>query len=203
MASVARSTEGRCPACGAPLTLDEKRGVYVCDYCGTTMPVNDPRLRQSLHEEKRFEYFREENEEYETKYENWRKLLAKWLLLLGLFLLPSFILNDPRLEDLCIGLFIVTLLFGGAAVRAVKPRRSSVAADVTYVRVSTKSRTVALALNIVLGWMGAHCFYAGKIGLGILYMLTFGLFGIGWAIDFGLILAGRYKDKNGRELREW
>ena len=203
MARVDQAIDFRCPACGAPLSLDEKRGVYVCDYCGTTMPVNDPRLRKSLHDEKKFEYFREENEEYEAKYEAWRKLLAKWLVLLGVLFMPLFFLNNSRIEDIFMGLFTAALIFGGAAVAALKPRRSDVAADPTDIKSSPKSRTVALVLNIIFGWLGAHNFYAGKIGLGLLYLLSFGLFGIGWAIDFGLILAGRYRDKNGRVLRNW
>lgn len=43
--------------------------------------------------------------------------------------------------------------------------------------------TVELCLCLFLGWLGVHKFYAGKTGIGILYLCTFGLFGIGWIID--------------------
>ena len=43
--------------------------------------------------------------------------------------------------------------------------------------------TVELCLCLLLGWIGAHKFYAGKIGMGILYLCTFGLLGIGWIVD--------------------
>lgn len=43
--------------------------------------------------------------------------------------------------------------------------------------------TVELCLCLLFGWVGAHKFYAGKIGMGILYLCTFGLLGIGWVID--------------------
>ena len=33
------------------------------------------------------------------------------------------------------------------------------------------------------GWMGLHKFAQKKIGMGFLYLFTFGLFGIGWVID--------------------
>ena len=42
---------------------------------------------------------------------------------------------------------------------------------------------VELCLCLALGWAGAHKFYAGKTGAGILYLFTFGLFGFGWIID--------------------
>lgn len=47
---------------------------------------------------------------------------------------------------------------------------------------------VALLLCVFLGFLGAHKFYEGKAGLGILYILTAGLFCIGWIIDIIVIL---------------
>ncbi len=52
----------------------------------------------------------------------------------------------------------------------------------TY-RGGEKNKWVALLLCIFLGYLGAHKFYEGKILLGIVYLCTFGLFGIGWVID--------------------
>jgi hypothetical protein len=46
-----------------------------------------------------------------------------------------------------------------------------------------KSKGVAYLLWFFLGIFGAHKFYVGKIGMGIVYLLTMGLFGIGWIID--------------------
>ena len=47
-----------------------------------------------------------------------------------------------------------------------------------------KSKWVALLLCFFLGYLGAHKFYEDKVGVGILYLLTCGLFGIGWVVDF-------------------
>ena len=47
----------------------------------------------------------------------------------------------------------------------------------------TINPTVELCLCLLLGWLGAHKFYAGRIGMGFLYLLTFGLCGIGWILD--------------------
>lgn len=46
-----------------------------------------------------------------------------------------------------------------------------------------KNKWVAFLLCLFLGYIGAHKFYEGKIGMGILYLITFGLFSIGWIID--------------------
>lgn len=71
-----------------------------------------------------------------------------------------------------------------------------------YVTVtSNKSKTVALLLCIFLGYLGVHQFYVGKVGLGLVYMFTFGLFGIGWMVDVIRILLGSFRDNVGAPLR--
>ena len=51
-----------------------------------------------------------------------------------------------------------------------------------------RNKWVAFCLCLFLGYLGAHKFYEGKTGMGILYIFTFGLFGIGWFIDFFVLL---------------
>ncbi len=47
---------------------------------------------------------------------------------------------------------------------------------------------VSFLLCFFLGGLGAHKFYEGKVGLGVLYFLTAGLCGVGWFIDIISIL---------------
>ncbi len=47
---------------------------------------------------------------------------------------------------------------------------------------------ISLLLCLFLGFFGGHKFYEGKTGLGILYIFTLGLLGIGIIIDFIVIL---------------
>jgi len=67
---------------------------------------------------------------------------------------------------------------------------------------SEKSWVTALLLCIFLGGIGAHRFYVGKIGTGIIYLLTGGLFGIGWVVDLILIIVGKFKDKEGKLVKQ-
>ena len=50
------------------------------------------------------------------------------------------------------------------------------------------NKWVAFFLCLFLGYVGAHKFYEGKIGMGVVYLFTVGLFGIGWIIDIIAIL---------------
>lgn len=68
---------------------------------------------------------------------------------------------------------------------------------------SKKSRLAALLLCFFLGGLGIHRFYVGKIGTGIIWLLTLGLLGIGALIDLILIAVGTFKDKEGKNVIEW
>jgi TM2 domain-containing membrane protein YozV len=46
-----------------------------------------------------------------------------------------------------------------------------------------KSKLLAYILWFFLGFFSMHRFYLGKVGSGILYLITFQLFGVGWLID--------------------
>lgn len=69
-------------------------------------------------------------------------------------------------------------------------------------RVSPKSRWVALLICWLLGFVGGHRFYVGKIGTGLLYLFTGGFFGLGVVVDLLVILLGRFRDSQGRVLKE-
>jgi TM2 domain-containing membrane protein YozV len=63
-----------------------------------------------------------------------------------------------------------------------------------------RNKWIALVLSIVLGTFGIDRFYLGKIGTGILKLITGGGFGIWWIIDIVLIATDEMKDVDGKLL---
>ena len=68
---------------------------------------------------------------------------------------------------------------------------------------SEKSRGVATALAALLGPFGAHRFYLGKTGTGLLMLCTVGGLGIWYLYDLILVAAGSFRDVEGRLVTRW
>ena len=62
---------------------------------------------------------------------------------------------------------------------------------------SPKSGIIALLLCLFLAAFGAHYFYVGRKGMGILCICTLGFFGFVTIIGLIQIVTGKFKDKNG------
>ena len=65
-----------------------------------------------------------------------------------------------------------------------------------------KDRTLALILSILLGTLGIDRFYIGDMGIGILKLLTAGVCGILWIIDWFMIMgkADEYNRSKARDI---
>lgn len=66
---------------------------------------------------------------------------------------------------------------------------------------SEKEWLVTLLLSVFLGSLGIHRFYVGKIGTGILQLITLGGCGIWTLIDIIMIATGNFKDKDGNIIK--
>jgi len=71
-------------------------------------------------------------------------------------------------------------------------------------KISRKEKETALILAVlgVFGVAGIHRFYTGKIGTGILWLLTGGLLYIGTIVDIVKIANGNFRDKEGAVIRK-
>jgi len=67
--------------------------------------------------------------------------------------------------------------------------------------VSDKGFVPTILLCFFLGTFGVHRFYVGKIGTGILMLLTFGGLGIWALVDFIIIVVGNFTDSEGRPIK--
>ena len=65
---------------------------------------------------------------------------------------------------------------------------------------SDKDWLVTLLLCWFLGVVGGHRFYAGKIGTGILQLITLGGCGIWVIIDLILVITGKFTDAQGNVI---
>jgi TM2 domain-containing membrane protein YozV len=61
----------------------------------------------------------------------------------------------------------------------------------------------ALLLCLVFGFFGTHRFYVGKVGTGILQMLTLGGLGLWVIYDAIVLILGRFRDAEGAPLKDW
>jgi TM2 domain-containing membrane protein YozV len=68
-------------------------------------------------------------------------------------------------------------------------------------QVSEKGFVPAILLCFFLGGLGVHRFYVGKIGTGVLQLLTLGGLGIWVLVDFILIVTGSFKDSEGLPIK--
>ena len=66
---------------------------------------------------------------------------------------------------------------------------------------SQKSFVATLLLSFFFGGLGVHRFYVGKIGTGILMLITLGGMGIWSLIDFIIIAVGKFKDSEGNLIK--
>lgn len=67
--------------------------------------------------------------------------------------------------------------------------------------ISDKSGIACLLFLLLLGPFGLHRFYVGKVGTGILFLLTGAGFGIWWLIDLIMLCVGSFTDADGAPVK--
>ena len=89
------------------------------------------------------------------------------------------------------------------AAAIVCPRCGVIQPSVPAVMRSEKLILPAFLLCFLFGVFGAHRFYVGRIGTGILQLVTLGGLGIWALVDLVMIIVGAFKDKDGEKLVDW
>lgn len=196
----------RCPTCGAHVDVKEGSRRAVCEYCDTPFYVDgvieEAEKTAAASEEEPaqdFTYTRIAEEDpfaqaaYVEKQKKWRRSIVIFVIALLISIATGLA-----------GLFVIVLVAGIIVLLTTRPkeispgRLSGFSTEETY---SRKSQIVALILCVFFGGLGVHYFYVGRIGMGLLYLFTFGLFGIGWIVDIIRIAVGAFPDRDGYYLK--
>jgi hypothetical protein len=130
-----------------------------------------------------------------------------------MFLLLLMMIILPAVAFFIVGILPASLFVGSvskpAGSQAAPSKQPAVASPKAKASdgVSSFKRLWALLLAApgLTGFplAGLHRFYVGKIGTGILWFLTGGLFLVGQIIDMIMILTGQFKDRYGKPLVVW
>ena len=199
-----------CPHCGARLTVDLDRRQAFCQYCGNTLLVDDEntininnrvideaRLKEAEVRLKELEYQHEREIRQETIRKEQKKSFRISVAVFLVFLLITLSVKSLR------PVAAIVIIAGCILLSSRKTEERTGASAGRQYLYSPKSRTAALLLCLFFGVFGAHRFYTGKVGTGILYFLTVGGFGIGWLIDMVTIACGVFRDSQGFYLKDW
>lgn len=80
---------------------------------------------------------------------------------------------------------------------------SSVGGGVSAASGSSQKILPLFLVCFFVGWLGVHRFMVGKIGTGVLQLLTFGGLGFWQLIDIIVLATGNFTDKSGNKITEW
>jgi len=138
-------------------------------------------------------------------------LLISWIYH-TLFNFYNYLEYGDRLELSLLGLFvrtIISILIQSIILRGVYLmikndsliKETSTAGHQPNNELSTKEFLPTFLLCFFFGGLGIHRFYVGKIGTGVLMILTLGGLGLWIIIDLIMILVGSFRDIDGRIVK--
>ena len=84
-----------------------------------------------------------------------------------------------------------------------KPRREPPSTPRRTGPPSDRNRLTTFLLCLLLGYFGVHRFYVGRVGSGIVWLITLGVFSIGWIYDLVMIATGEFVDDEGKRIVYW
>ncbi len=207
-----------CPGCSASVNVDDDVREVTCEYCGTKIRV-EPEIpvetqgrvqAQAMYEaepepepekEDLDEIFERESRMTAAKEEARRRQREK----IGRTVCPNCGGTHCSFhrEETVRGVYRTVGVCAECGHTWYTYQDSAPYARMIYRTESDKSRLISLVLCYFFGILGAHHFYVGRVGRGLVYLFTLGLFGIGWLIDLIMIIMGSFKDKDGLPVKKW
>ena len=180
----------KCPVCGAPLDAGLNEKFIICRACDTPLRLNED-ATSFLKDPEAFGYGFEKGRQRAQAEEELRRSGQRGSYYTG----ERSYRQDPpgRYQDQ--GYYDQPGYNQPYSGRANYSGYAGMDPEV-----SDKDKWTAFVLCLVLGLFGGHQFYVGRVGKGLLYVFTVGLFSFGWLFDLILILMGSFKDANGRVL---
>lgn len=73
--------------------------------------------------------------------------------------------------------------------------RKSTSRSTVYVNVREVNWVVCLVMSILFGWLGVDRFIMGKVGTGLLKLITLGGLGVWWLVDI-ILIATKHQYRN-------
>jgi hypothetical protein len=117
----------------------------------------------------------------------------------------TVVVSDAEMERALIKVGTVDRTEASAALDSVAAQSGATSVRSEWDRdtESDYTRLPVFLLCLLFGWLGVHRFFVGKIGTGVLMMLTIGGLGIWMMIDLILIIVGEFRDRERRKIRRW
>lgn len=197
--------ETKCPGCGSSLKLEKKEKQVECEYCGASFLLDDNVLEVKhlkageISDEQEFVNaltHLEKLQNYDEAYNIYLSLSNRYVdnpeVWIGLLrsLTKDFTYKYATSEFKELYEKYWKNYIALAKKKEIKSYEEKYNNYLTNVKTTSvnktnivQSETCYLVLTVLFGVLGAHKFIKGQIGLGLVYLFTMGLFGLGYVYD--------------------
>lgn len=191
-----------CPKCKGKIKISEDTKKAKCEYCGNEFIIDDEvkkvkyLMAGQIDEEQEFKNakanlkFKEYQKAYDIYYSLSERYVDNKEVWLGLLraITEDFSAKEYKVEAEKYYKKYVTLATEKEVEKYKVKYEKYINSFSEYEKIDAKNKKIDngkdyIALTFLGGYLGLHKFARGKIVIGILYLFTVGLFGVGWIYD--------------------